>query len=574
MMASTGRQYIGRIMFSEKRPARPGEFWCWLSSDNASRYVQVGSVLAIDGENERYIAEVVDMFYESETQPSQEVYGHEGGNPNVNLPIRPRVLKYAKLRVLYKTPLINAPPEGRWGVRYATEHDAEIVSGHIPPRNRVLAGFVSVGYLTSEPSNWCPVYLNSEMLLGPETAHCNITGVTGMAAKTSYGLFLSYSAMAWAMQHGIRLAVILFNVKREDFLRLEKLPKSWEEAFELINQWASNIARPELAEINRGLWEATRIAGVDHIGNPIQVQYFTYNNDPYYDTMNNPRTYSYGLGDLSAEELVAAMYSPDETGIELQVSFIHRYHADHIAGQQHTFEQMIRQIETWRDAARRRSQDSQRQITEHPETLAAVLRRLHRLGRRAARILDWNHSTGRPITFRALQEGFNVVQLYGLNDEEKRIVFNAVLREIRMGLELPPEQRQVDRVIIVVDELNLYAPKGRSPVKDQVREIAARGRDLGLSLIGMQQFASHIDEQVLGNSLTRVVGRSERNEVANRDVYGFLGDLRDIAPDLDTGQVIVSHPAHKAPLILRFPVPLHHLTKQHGPLTQTQNHRE
>jgi hypothetical protein len=76
-------------------------------------------------------------------------------------------------------------------------------------------GFIQVGQNSSLDDRWCPIYYNSELLLGMEAAHVNITGVTGMATKTSYALFLCYSIMAWAKNNNQRIAIVLFNVKRE-----------------------------------------------------------------------------------------------------------------------------------------------------------------------------------------------------------------------------------------------------------------------------------------------------------------------------------------------------------------------
>jgi hypothetical protein len=52
---------------------------------------------------------------------------------------------------------------------------------------------VACGYLEmyeGEDKVRLPVHLNSHFLLGPEGAHLNISGISGLAAKTSYCMFL------------------------------------------------------------------------------------------------------------------------------------------------------------------------------------------------------------------------------------------------------------------------------------------------------------------------------------------------------------------------------------------------
>ena len=151
-------------------------------------------------------------------------------------------------------------------------------------------------------------------------------------------------------------------------------------------------------------------------------------------------------------------------------------------------------------------------------------------------------------------------RLNRLHDTEKRLLVNAVLREISNGLEQPPSRRHLNRVVVVIDELNKYAPKKWSPIKEQIIDVVARGRDLRLSLIGAQQFASDIDNEVLGNSATRVVGRSDPSEISKKEIYAQLGDLRNMAPYLEKGQMILYHPVHPAPFIIWFPPPLHEVT--------------
>jgi hypothetical protein len=48
-----------------------------------------------------------------------------------------------------------------------------------------------------------PVYLDCDFLLGPEAAHLNITGVSGLATKTSAVEFLLSSA-SFRLSPGIR----------------------------------------------------------------------------------------------------------------------------------------------------------------------------------------------------------------------------------------------------------------------------------------------------------------------------------------------------------------------------------
>ena len=62
-----------------------------------------------------------------------------------------------------------------------------------------------------------PVLLDAEFLLGPEAAHATLTGVSGLATKTSAIEFLLQSI--FATQDNV--ACVCFNVKGHDMLFLD-----------------------------------------------------------------------------------------------------------------------------------------------------------------------------------------------------------------------------------------------------------------------------------------------------------------------------------------------------------------
>src|SRR5262249_43715569 len=69
-----------------------------------------------------------------------------------------------------------------------------------------------------------PLYLNFEFLDGSRGAHVNISGISGVATKTSYATFLLYSIfhtqnLLGAEAHNTK--ALVFNVKGEDLLFLD-----------------------------------------------------------------------------------------------------------------------------------------------------------------------------------------------------------------------------------------------------------------------------------------------------------------------------------------------------------------
>jgi hypothetical protein len=546
-------------LITQREPAKPYEFWCWLQND-PSLQVEVGTVLVAEGDNgEKALALVEDMQSTSAASDHLlEFYGSGYGNPNINPPTRPALIRLAKLRVLYREPSTASPPTGRWQVRFAQAADVTLLAQRIPPQYRILVGFLPVGSNQADPASWLPVYAHTQFLLGPEGAHVNITGATGLATKSSYALFLSYAVLAWSQAAGEQTAVVLFNVKRRDFLSLHELPQDWNAAGQWIQQWAQRIGEPALADRVQAMWKQARRQGVDPIALQFPVQYFTYQGDPDVSFMQNPQIYSYGFEDLQRGDFEAALFTATYHPTDPQVILLTAY-LDAKLGRGTSFQTMEQDLQ--RVTPVRGTNEVT--LSGVPGTWMAgvppaLRRRLVGFLSHASHVVEKNNPNGRPFKFSALQaNGLHVIQLYRLTEAEKRLVVNAVIRELSQGLEQP--NRQINRVLVIADELNKYAPSGAmSPMKEQIIDIVARGRDLQLTLIGAQQFASQVDDQVYGNSETKVVGYSDISEVSN-PIYKYLGDLRDQVPNLKKGQLILKHPVYPSPLIIWFPTPLHEM---------------
>ena len=70
------------------------------------------------------------------------------------------------------------------------------------------------------------VYGNLDFLTGRKGAHVNISGVSGIATKTTYTTFLIYSLLhCGALPDSANTHAIIFNVKGEDLLFLDKKNK-------------------------------------------------------------------------------------------------------------------------------------------------------------------------------------------------------------------------------------------------------------------------------------------------------------------------------------------------------------
>ena len=76
-------------------------------------------------------------------------------------------------------------------------------------------------------------YLDQEFILGPEGAHINMSGISGLATKTSFAMFMIQSILQKAEkskdESGVslsdKIAVIILNVKQGDLLQIDQRPE-------------------------------------------------------------------------------------------------------------------------------------------------------------------------------------------------------------------------------------------------------------------------------------------------------------------------------------------------------------
>ena len=180
---------LGRVVATERKPNTPHEFHFWTALDSP---VGIGTIVRVDGDQAvngqlpRIYGIVVEGFSYTDLQtPLHDVLGHDGtpGGASLAATKRAEIRLYsaAVLRQLPEEPL-QPVPMGE--VFLADDQDVAIalrMDGYL--REDARTG-IPVGVYRAGGTD-APIYLDADFLLGPEAAHLNITGVSGLATKTS-----------------------------------------------------------------------------------------------------------------------------------------------------------------------------------------------------------------------------------------------------------------------------------------------------------------------------------------------------------------------------------------------------
>jgi DNA helicase HerA-like ATPase len=411
------------------------------------------------------------------------------------------------------------------------------------------------------------VYGNLDFLNGRKGAHINISGVSGIATKTTYTTFLLHSLLhCGALQDPANTHAIIFNVKGEDLLFLDK---------------RNNTLSPtDLAEYDQmGLpgepFDSVQfyVPPVENAKGPLSPRVGARKADevvPYFWTVRNfcrERLLRYLFTDAGEDSsllstlvyqverrLSEAVEEADKQGpgpgVFLQLGKKGK------GGKGQEGEEDVEVIEVRDFPTLVRALESLASATgQSSGTVGAFMRRLYGTEDKMSSVIrDPGDAdpTKHTINWRAKQ--VTVVSLTGLYEVGKGFVVGSVLQQIQQEKEATGSAEPL--CFIVVDELNRYAPReGWSPIRERLLEIAERGRSSGTILIGAQQTASEVERRIVANPAFRIVGRLDAAE-AERAEYGFLTpSLRERARILTSGRMIVSQPDIPTPVPVCFPMP-------------------
>lgn len=542
---------LGRVVATERKPNTPHEFHFWTALDSP---VGIGTIVVVDGPapvggaTPRIYGVVTEgLSYSDLATPLHDVLGADGEPERAARSATQRTeIRLYTAAVLRQVPDEPLQPVPMGTVSLATDKDVEIalrmdayLSGE--SNTGIPVGVYRGGGLES------PVYLDADFLLGPESAHLNITGVSGLATKTSAVEWLLSSIFAHFPQSKGQVAAVCFNVKGQDLCFLDQ--------------------PAQLDEGDRALYERLKVPA-----KPFEnVQYFA----PYTasgtglntlrsneNLQHNVNPLTWGLNEVLQYAEVLLNKDDVDAKADALIDFIStrvvgmKFQDDALGTQVYTvrsFSDLDRWFRDVISAMESRNHESWR--THHIATIRKVRNRLTNIATRCQGLVT-NDGGASDLPFGSFEDRtVYVIDVANLEDDAQDLVFARVVSKLREHLER--RTLGVDHVVVFVDELNKYAP-GDGPdtyVRKMLLDIAERGRYLGMVLFSAQQFRSQVHRRVVGNSATALYGRMDSDELATPG-YSVLSPATKIKlATLEKGQLMVRHPHFAQPIFVRFPRP-------------------
>lgn len=433
-------------------------------------------------------------------------------------------------------------------------------------------------------------YFNFAFINGERGAHINISGVSGVATKTSYALFLLH-AILHSEALGARRAntkALIFNVKGEDLFFLDKANAQRTAVEERLGRQPYDQLGLPAVPFQDVRFYAAPMTGTQQVMQSLGQR--SENVSAYMWSLREvcrDRLFRFLFADQDLERgnlaylvsnvedrLARLAHDNDEADLQANRKPRTGLEADEPYGERgktriETFEDLIAFLQDKVD------NEDQRWVARNAgATGQAMVRRLWGIREEVSHLIRGDLPPDQIAKYKldplAPECQLTVADLNKLRGRAQMFVVGVLLRKLFLEKERRGAKDPV--VFIVLDELNKYAPReGRGPIKDQLVEIAERGRSLGIILVGCQQTASEVERRVVGQAAIRVVGRLDAAE-AERPEYNFLtGSCRKRALFLKSGTMFVQQPEVPAPLLVTFPFPAYATRSEevdHGPADQ------
>jgi hypothetical protein len=541
---------LGRVVATERKPNTPHEFHFWTAIDSPvgiGTIVRVDGAQPMDGQIPHIYGIVVEGFSYTDLQsPMHDVLGHDGLPTMAGYAATERAeIRLYTAAVLRQIPEEPLQPVPMGQVFLAEEADVQIALRMDSYLREGANTGIPIGVYRAGGTE-AVIYLDADFLLGPEAAHLNITGVSGLATKTSAVEWLLASLFRHFPEEKGSIAAVCFNVKGPDLCYLDqpgKVEKSDEALYEKLGVEAKPFQKVEYF--------------APYTAKGLALNTFR-NNEALLD---NVTPLTWGLREVLQFAEVLLNRDDIDAKADALIDFItdsvvDKEFTDPLLSKKHRV-QSFADLDAWfRDVLQgMERKDGESWRTHHVATIRKVRNRLSNISTRCAGLVTDSGAVS-DLPFGSFEDRtVYVVDVANLEEDAQDLIFARIVSKLREHLER--RDLGVKHLVVFVDELNKYAPGDGADtyVRKMLLDIAERGRYLGLVLFSAQQFRSQVHRRVVGNSGTSLFGRMDPDELSTPGYAVLSPATRTKLATLEKGQLMIRHPHFTQPIFVRFPRP-------------------
>jgi len=562
---------IGRVLATEKCPTTMDEFNFWTNSDLKLHAFDIVKVEHIEGSFTYGVIENISHITDAQSFLTSFI-SSDFGSVEIEEPTLRVGMNYSKAKVSFNSRNLYTPLLNNAKVFLATADEITLALGLNRIQNPLVCGSLKMYEGTSEEVT-IPVHLNSKFILGPEGAHLNISGISGLASKTSYAMFLMKAIQDKYMNAEIdeTVAFVIFNVKGKDLMAIDSAND-----FKDDETGEKDRTHRDYQNLNLSTAPFCNVKYFIPFSNSLSARQSTYlQADVVNEYMDERKLlkfkYCYEDDKESLEMLFADIDDPQQTMESIISKIVDDTDPDF--GNQ--------SISTWDDfrdkvdELSQRSQPTPRGGSQRPSNEISVLswRKFKRVINKATKNDDMfatrpdrnKHECRLADELKKIRANdVCVVDIAKLPEDKQAFVFGDAVRTI-YNLKLGEFDGDVDvkppsRIIVFIDELNKYASKEvpkSSPILREILDITERGRSLGVVLFAAEQFRSAIHSRVTGNCSTHAYGRTNSIETSTPDYRSLPSTYQNMLTRLEQGDYLIQNPVFRSLLKIRFPKPIY-----------------
>jgi hypothetical protein len=538
---------VGRVVATELKPSTPNQFHFWTAHESP---VGIGAIVRVEEKGRVVFGVVTDGFaYSDLVSPLHAVIGADGdpgaveSEPTARAEIR--LYAAAVLRQIPEEPLQPVPLGPVWLASDADVGLALRMDSYTAHERAtgIPVGLYAAGGLES------PVFLDADFLLGPEAAHLNITGVSGLATKTSAVEFLLGSIFQTFPGHKGTVSALCFNVKGPDLCFLDQ---------------PASLSPEDQRQYQRLGLSAEPFSNVRYYA-PLKPDGVNLNTLRTHEALAaNTEPLVWGLREVLDYAEVVLNRDDIDAKADAFIDFL----AERVVGREYRdetlrskpftvqsfadLEEFFRRIFDFMEAM---GKGGEVWKTHHIATIRKVRNRLSNISTRSKGLVT-DDGVSNDLPWGGFQDrSVHVIDVAGLDPLAQDLVFARVVSKLREHLER--RDLGVDHVIVFVDELNKYAPADgpETYVRKMLLDLSERGRYLGLVLFSAQQFRSQVQRRVVGNAGTGIYGRMDGDELATPGYATLSPAVKIKLATLPKGELMLRHPHFTQPIFIKFPRP-------------------
>ncbi len=548
---------IGKVSATESCPSTIDEFYFWtdkkqiLSPFDVVKVVHEGKTP--DKNSITYgVIEAISHVTDSPNHFTSYI-SSDFGDTDDNIGNMNRLgMNYVKVAVTCNTEDIYTPVLDGRQVFLCNEDDVRCALGL---REEDVKDPLVCGYLhmyKGEAALKVKVVLDAHFLVGPDGAHINISGISGLAAKTSYSMFLLKAIQEkFSAEKNESVAFVFFNVKGRDLMAIDE-------------------PNADLSAVDKDIYTDLGLSGT-----PFKNVHYYY---PYSTQSQDGNVQSYATStdvkaQLKASKASIYKFTYENCGDRLDLLLANEDDTtgtmescvNHILSRLSPFDSISRwdtlteKLDSCTQSIANGGTKNDIQVTSWRKFKRCVSKAI----KNSVFCDTINEELGEVDVTEEIANHLRngqvmVIDIARLDEGTQSFVFGSVARAI-YDMKLGAERSDIpNKVILFVDELNKYAsndvPKN-SPILKQLLDIAERGRSLGIILFSVEQFRSAIHDRVKGNCATQAYGRTNAIEVSKSDYRYIPKQYQNMMTRLSPGEYIISNPALRSLVNVKFPRP-------------------